>query len=38
MTRFCVEGTIDEFMIRMQERKQKEIDEVMAEGGRMKRK
>lgn len=33
MTRFVVEGTIDERMINMQDRKQKEIDQVMGDAG-----
>ncbi|KAL1633803.1 hypothetical protein SLS56_002682 [Neofusicoccum ribis] len=33
MTRFVVEGTIDESMISMQDRKKKEIDQVMGDSG-----
>ncbi|KAF2009924.1 hypothetical protein BU24DRAFT_357138 [Aaosphaeria arxii CBS 175.79] len=34
MTRFCVRNTVDERILAMQERKQKEIDTVMEDGGR----
>ncbi|KAH7115996.1 DNA repair protein-like protein rad5 [Dendryphion nanum] len=34
MTRFCVKDTVDEHLIRMQERKQAEIDTVMEDGGK----
>jgi SNF2 family DNA or RNA helicase len=33
MTRFCVRNTVDERLIRMQERKQKEIDGIMDDDG-----
>jgi SNF2 family DNA or RNA helicase len=33
MTRLCVKNTVDERLIGMQERKQVEIDEVMADDG-----
>lgn len=33
MSRLCVKDTIDERLIEMQERKQKEIDEVMEDDG-----
>lgn len=34
MTRMCVRNTVDERLIEMQKEKQKEIDEVMDDGGR----
>jgi len=33
LTRFCVRRTVDERLIKMQERKQKEIDSVMENDG-----
>lgn len=33
MTRFCVENTVDEDLVEMQERKQEEIDGIMENGG-----
>jgi SNF2 family DNA or RNA helicase len=33
MTRFCVENTIDQDLVDMQERKQEEIDGIMENGG-----
>lgn len=33
MTRFCVRNTVDERLIEMQERKQREIDEIMEDNG-----
>ncbi|KAF2750189.1 hypothetical protein M011DRAFT_397133 [Sporormia fimetaria CBS 119925] len=33
MTRFCVRNTVDERLIQMQDRKQKEIDEIMEDDG-----
>jgi hypothetical protein len=34
MTRFCVRNTVDERLVRMQQRKQKEIDEIMEDDGK----
>jgi SNF2 family DNA or RNA helicase len=34
MSRLCVKGTVDSRLIAMQERKQKEIGEVMEDGGK----
>ena len=33
MTRFCVENTVDEDLVKMQDRKQDEIDGIMENGG-----
>ena len=33
MTRFCVENTVDADLVKMQERKQDEIDGIMENGG-----
>lgn len=38
MVRFVVKGTIDEQLIRIQDRKQKEIDQIMEDGGTKRRK
>jgi len=38
MVRFVVKGTVDEQLIRIQERKQKEIDTVMENDGGARRK
>ncbi|KAK1914628.1 hypothetical protein P3342_010617 [Pyrenophora teres f. teres] len=35
MSRLCVTNTVDEQLVRMQERKQEEIDVVMEEDGRV---
>jgi SNF2 family DNA or RNA helicase len=34
LTKFCVKNTVDERLIQMQEKKQKEIDEVMEDRGK----